>query len=804
MNKRNLFRKFPWKDQIIQLGSSLRIRLPLRIALITLPAIVALMISLDRLATYRLLTAADRELRDSAYALAAAVDRWDNAIATPVQALATDPDIVSMDPTRQRRALQLAEGINHQIRWLKTSRLDGSTLARSDDQPYLDFSDRAWFRAAVAGEPISRQAVISRTNKQALVIYASPIRDAKGQVIGVISASADLQDLNNLVDSGPRAALSDTGNPINAFRAVFDEKGRAIAHPDLPHLATGRDATGTLQWWRPPEMNTPGADTFTDAEGATWLTHYHPLGNGWIVASTRRESDVLAELSTLRQQALYASLVTGLAVALLTGLGVNRLVRSITRLTRVATAVADGDINQRADESGRDEVGLLARSFNRMIERLQMGMKTIEQRVERRTHALRMRNAELTRARQAAEQAAQLKDEFLANMSHEIRTPLTAILGYAELLVDVQMSETERSKALQSIHDNGQHLLNVINDVLDIAKLEAAKMEVERIQLPPTVLINDVLTLLRPKAEEKALHLDVQYASPLPELIQTDPTRLKQILVNLLGNAIKYTERGSVILTVSLIEGLQANETFMQFEVTDTGIGMTEDQLKRLFKPFSQGCLSTSRRFGGTGLGLVISQKLARLLGGDISVTSTFGEGSTFTLTIQVGATQGARMMSPQALMHDSVAAIPVAEDETSFALMHARILLADDNPASRLPIAAALRAAGADVTEATNGKLACHQAMEAFHNLQPFDVVLMDIRMPEMDGVTAIKQLRKLGYPGPVIALTASIRREERTACIEAGFNDFVQKPLPREKLIALAARWRHAPLRNRGTSAA
>ncbi len=793
--------RLPDRRRLMAFCSSLRVRLPLRVMLVTLPAVMALMITLDHLVAEQLIESVQNEMLQSCDALADAVDRWDDAIADPLLAVAANPDITSMDPARQRHALQLAAAASPNILWWKTSTPDGLTLARSDDQPTTNFGDRTWFRRAMAGEQLTRQAVISRTAGQAVVVYATPIRDAKDRIVGVLSAAADLNDLGAIVRHDQPRVGRWRGNGVldglAGYRAVFDQRGQLLAHPDMSAVMALQSMIDVQPVRMAVLSRLEVASDFTDDQGEVWLTRLRPLGNGWTVMTARRQSSVLGQMATMRAQAISVAAATGLAVVLLAALSVGRIVRTVTRLTRVATAVAEGDFEQRAEEHGRDELATLARSMNAMVSRLQEGLRTIEQKVERRTQALRMRNAELTRARLAAEQAAQLKDEFLANMSHEIRTPLTAILGYAELLVDMQMSEAERAKALQSIHDNGQHLLNVINDVLDIAKLEASKMEVERIQVPPTILINDVLTLLRSKAEEKSLKLDVEYASPLPELIETDPTRLKQILMNLIGNAIKYTEQGQVLLTVRLIEGMQDNETFLQFDVTDTGIGMEQEQLDRLFKPFSQGCVSTSRRFGGTGLGLVISQKLARLLGGDISVTSKFGEGSTFTLIINIGPTRGARMMSPQALMHDSVAAIPVVEDEQSFALCHARVLLADDNPSSRLPIAATLRAAGAEVTEATNGKIACHKVMEAFQALQPFDVVLMDIRMPELDGVQAVRQLRKLGYPGPVIALTASIRREERDACLRAGFSDFAQKPLPRDKLTALVAKWRHAKIK-------
>jgi Amt family ammonium transporter len=353
------------------------------------------------------------------------------------------------------------------------------------------------------------------------------------------------------------------------------------------------------------------------------------------------------------------------------------------------------------------------------------------------------------------------------------------------------MDEADRVKALQNIQYNGQHLLKVINDVLDIAKLDANKVEVENVEFAPVQLLNDVVTLLRPKAQEKGLTLDMEFASRVPELIQTDPTRVRQIVLNLVGNAIKFTHAGSVRLVVKLIEADDGQESFMQFSVIDTGIGIDADALAQLFQPFTQGAASRSREYGGSGLGLVISQRLAKLLGGEITVHSAFGEGSTFTATVRIAATHGARLMNPALLPNDSVAAYSFAEDEDAAELKGARILLADDTVQNRDMMGQMLTAAGATIEVADNGRVACHRAMEAFGSHEPFDMILMDIQMPELDGYAATRKLRGLGYPGLIIALTASVSEADRLKCIECGCNDFARKPIERKKLIDLIARW-------------
>ncbi|MCG8404825.1 MAG: PAS domain S-box protein [Phycisphaerales bacterium] len=387
-----------------------------------------------------------------------------------------------------------------------------------------------------------------------------------------------------------------------------------------------------------------------------------------------------------------------------------------------------------------------------------------------------------------AEAASIAKSEFLANMSHEIRTPLTAILGFAETLSDT-LKDPRNQEAASTIKRNGEHLLGIINDILDISKVEAGKMTMETIRRNPVQIIADVASLMKVKADGAGLTLDFEYDGDIPETIQTDPTRLRQILINLIGNAIKFTEVGGVRLITSFVD--DNLKPVLQFDVVDTGIGMTVEQIAKLFQPFTQADTSTTRRFGGTGLGLTISKRFAKILGGDISVVDTEpGVGTRFRLTIATGPLKGVKMVQNSASDMIVENQTKAATGETTVNIQGVRILLAEDGPDNQRLITHLLKKAGADVTVQENGQLAMEAALTALDDGTPFDVILMDMQMPVMDGYQATRRLREHGYAGPIIALTAHAMDGDRQKCINAGCDDYATKPIDRKKLISTISR--------------
>jgi PAS domain S-box-containing protein len=382
-------------------------------------------------------------------------------------------------------------------------------------------------------------------------------------------------------------------------------------------------------------------------------------------------------------------------------------------------------------------------------------------------------------ARETADAANLAKSEFLANMSHEIRTPLTAILGSAERLGRVGCDVMDREEFTGIILRNARNLLDLVNDILDLSKIEAGKTDVEARGCEPAVVIAEVMATLRGRAVEKGLTFESRFTTAMPPRIQTDPTKLRQILVNLIGNAIKFTDQGSVLVEA----GFERREKtgVLRIGVKDTGIGIPPTKLDKLFQAFSQADDSITRRFGGTGLGLVISRRLALLLGGDIEVESEAGIGSLFTLWVPGGEMATAEWTSLRAGNQMSETGDLIAAEEIQF---FGRILLAEDGRDNQRLISALLRDAGAEVVLASNGKIAVNLATR-----QSFDLILMDIQMPEMDGRSATRELRRLGIFTPIIALTAHAMAEDKQKCLECGCNDYLSKPIDHATFLRVVA---------------
>ena len=493
----------------------------------------------------------------------------------------------------------------------------------------------------------------------------------------------------------------------------------------------------------------------------------------------------------------------GAAFLLVYWLLIRYAVRRLRKLQDAARRVAEGDFDCSTGISGGDEVARVASVFDKMTEALgerDEKLRASKQEIESSNESLLRQSEQLKVARatalsmmsdmqqasERAEAASKSKSEFLANMSHELRTPLTAILGFTDLLLE-RAADPDQVEASTIVKKNGEHLLHLINDILDLSKIEANRVSVESIACSPISIIAEVVSLVESRAKEKELRLEVRLDGSIPETIRSDPTRLRQILINLIGNAIKFTQTGSIRIVVRLLNEA-GDQPELNIDVADDGIGIADDAIEHLFHPFTQADSSTTRQFGGTGLGLTISKRLVEMLGGEITVSSVLGKGSTFSFTVPTGPLDGVRLIDRVDASPD-VPDVPAVEAAADRQALDCRVLLAEDGPDNQRLISFLLTNSGADVSVAENGQVALELALGSREKAKPFDVILMDMQMPVLDGYAATRKLREAGWTGPIIAVTAHAMPDDQKKCLDAGCDDYLTKPIDRHKLIEKVA---------------
>ncbi|MCD0460544.1 ATP-binding protein [Roseiconus lacunae] len=389
----------------------------------------------------------------------------------------------------------------------------------------------------------------------------------------------------------------------------------------------------------------------------------------------------------------------------------------------------------------------------------------------------------LKKSEKAAQAASRSKSEFLANMSHEIRTPMSAILGYADVLLG-HLHDPDNRNCVLIMKRNGEYLLELINDILDLSRIEAGKLDIDPEDCALPELVADIQSLMQVRAEEKGVDFDIHFDGMIPKCINADPKRLRQVLINLIGNAIKFTEEGRVILKVKFVK----DETpQLEFAVEDTGIGMTDEQIERLFKPFSQGDTSVRRKFGGSGLGLAISHRLVDMMQGELDLESEIGAGSTFYVRLPLEAEDELELIRPSLIVRTE----PEVIAPKKLPPLSAKILVVDDRRDIRHISQHFLEKAGADVTTAEDGGEAIRIVGDAVGRGEAFDLIVMDMQMPNVDGLEATAQLRSMGVEWPIIALTADAMKGDRQRCLNGGCDDYLSKPIDHAKLVAMAVRY-------------
>ncbi len=596
-------------------------------------------------------------------------------------------------------------------------------------------------------------------------------------------AGTHLRALANVLGANSSAALS-----FNDRYTAEEILATLSSQPDILWAVIYNKNHEVLAEYRHPQFEGAGAVAEESSQGSLLdnVAVEEPIrldgeliGYFHIIADMSRARTVLIKQSYLSLGVFVVSML----LALLLSSRLQRIVSlPVQRLLKTMGEVAESkEFDQRAERASNDELGDLVDGFNVMLNRIQDYEGELLTYHEDLESLVAERTRDLESAKRLAEFASQAKSEFLATMSHEIRTPMNGVMGFTSLLNKTELSEAQRVY-VHNISQSAESLLTIIDDILDFSKMEAGKLNLQQTDFPLRTVIDEVIALFDPKAEEKGLALEAVVAADVPQWLHGDPVRLRQIVTNLLGNAIKFTERGKVSIR---IENERLKDAWLSLRITvrDTGIGITPQQQALLFQPFQQADGSITRRYGGTGLGLVITKRLVSMMDGDITLSSAPGQGSVFTIVLRLGVSN----IQPQEADEGEVRHQTALDLKPSLGGL--RILVVDDNTLNLTVASTLLANEGVMVCTAESGV----EALQLVSS-QQFDLVLMDLEMPGMSGIDVTRKIRQ-SQSGiatlPIIAITAHAFPEMRKEVFEAGMNDLLAKPYKPEDLNAMIARW-------------